>query len=325
MKKLSVPYISQWDDEAKASKNDCGPTSLAMVLRFYGKSITSDEVFKLSEAGKGYVTFQQLARVAKMYGYDGNIIRSAKNKTLIELLDKDIPVIVVVHYGSLSHNQDKFTGPHIMCVVGYDGSNFLVHDPDFQGPERLGGRYRKIPYTEFGNAWFSSSLDGNSPNTMLVLQKANLTPQNPKAEESEKVEQPQNELDFMAINLDDDFSSEVESKYDLKVIKNYDNHMNFKDFVELVKSKDAQLNAQTAELQDLRLKSADSMKPLSRTINSITEVLDSNGLNVSPELPLSDRIDFICKDYRRLLDGQPAKPEITFKDVFELAKKLFKK
>lgn len=70
MKKiLDVPYKSQWDDDARATQNDCGPASAAMIIASYGENHSIDDIFYKSGAGLGYVNFDQMRKAVQYYGF----------------------------------------------------------------------------------------------------------------------------------------------------------------------------------------------------------------------------------------------------------------
>jgi len=168
---LSVPYKSQWDNDATGSKNDCGPCSLAMVLNKYGKNVTTNEILEKTGAGGGYVSFQQLQKIASDYGFTSRIERNRSLQRLKDLIDQDIPPIVVVHYGYLSSRQDQeFKGGHIMVVVGYRDDGYFVNDPDFWGNFRPDGDHHFYKKDEFEKSWEKSIEDENQANTLFFLQ-----------------------------------------------------------------------------------------------------------------------------------------------------------
>jgi ABC-type bacteriocin/lantibiotic exporter with double-glycine peptidase domain len=66
---LSLPYKSQYDPDAGVSRNDCGPTCLAMLLNAYGITATTDAVFRRTGASPDqYISVAQLMRVGESYG-----------------------------------------------------------------------------------------------------------------------------------------------------------------------------------------------------------------------------------------------------------------
>jgi uncharacterized protein YvpB len=168
MKLLKVPYKSQWDSDAKGTNNDCGPTSLAMVINYFGGNVTTDRVFLETKAGQGYITFTQLRDAAKSLGYtlSGSAYKSINE--IKELIDKQLPAIVVLHYGDIKERQDTFTGPHILVVVGYDDKGVYVNDPNFWGARRNEGYQKYIPLDEFLKGW-NSTVDGNRPGNLYFV------------------------------------------------------------------------------------------------------------------------------------------------------------
>ena len=171
---LKVPYISQWDSTASLNKNDCGATSTAMVLNYYGTTCTSDEVFKKTGSGQGYITFGQLIKAVRSYDYvceegfgkDFNFIK--------QNIDKRQPIICVVHYGYIPERQDTFTGAHILVVRGYDNNGVFLNDPNYWGAKRANGENKYVKWSDFNKAW-ASTVDGNLANSYLLIFKKETT------------------------------------------------------------------------------------------------------------------------------------------------------
>ncbi len=183
---LTIPYKSQWDNDANSSKNDCGPASLAMVLNKYGKNVTTNEVLAKTGAGGGYVSFQQLQKVASEYGFTSRIERNRSPQRIKDLINRGIFPIVVVHYGYLSSRQNqKFKGPHIMVVVGYRDDGYFVNDPNFWGEFRSHGDHHFYKKEEFEKSWKQSTEDSNAANTLFFIQlNQDFKPEPPETSES---------------------------------------------------------------------------------------------------------------------------------------------
>lgn len=189
-KNLSVLYKSQWDSDATGSNNDCGPTSLAMVLGYNGKTITTNEVTSATGAGTGFTTFTQLQSVASKYGFTSLIERNQTVARLKQLLDQGIPVIVVIHYGYLSSRQDQnFKGGHICVVVGYRDDGYFVNDPDFFANFRPDGDHHFYKKDEFELAWKQSTEDGNQSNNLLYIVPTNAPNPIPEDEYGKKIKE----------------------------------------------------------------------------------------------------------------------------------------
>jgi hypothetical protein len=80
-----------------------------------------------------------------------------------------MPVIVLVHYGSLNSTQDKnFKGGHFMAIVGYRGDDGVyANDPNFKDDLRAQGDHHNYTKDEFMKAWGDCGLDKN-PNFSFI-------------------------------------------------------------------------------------------------------------------------------------------------------------
>ena len=167
---LDVPYRSQWDDDARRSRTDCGPACLAMVLGYYGAQAGIDELLTATGAAPGqYVSFGQLQRVATSYG---NNFQYSANHTLGDLkrwIDEGKPAIALVRYSFWSKiepgisTQDTYTGPHFVVVVGYGDGAIYIHDPNYWPPRRDEGHRKAWTEELFNQAW-SHVGTGSIPN-----------------------------------------------------------------------------------------------------------------------------------------------------------------
>lgn len=140
-KMLNVPYVKQ-------RLNYCGPTSLAMVMKYYGINITQDEVGEMANAKYFGVTIGQLVEVAKNKGLKAEIKKDISLADLVSSIDSDEPVIVAQHY-CLGNNDI-----HFRVVIGYDNENNLVtvHDPEFCS-------FFSISQQLFLDLWHSQNFD----------------------------------------------------------------------------------------------------------------------------------------------------------------------
>jgi uncharacterized protein YvpB len=183
---LEVPYKSQWDPDADDAKNDCGCSSLAMLLSYLGKEVTTNEVYEATgEKADDGTNFEQLVVAAKKFGFD--LIGSA-NKTLNDLkslIDNSILGMVVVHYGFLNGRQDPYKGPHILVVSGYDDKYIYTEDPDFAYSRRDEGHKKVYLIEDFDKGW-ASTLDGNYPRNLWYINKpTNSNPTNTEEKPTE--------------------------------------------------------------------------------------------------------------------------------------------
>ena len=157
---LNIAYKSQYDPDAAASRNDCGPTCLSMLLNAFGVTATTDAVFRRTGAAPDdYVSMAQLMRVGESYGVPLEYRKGWGLGELRAMLDRGRPLIALVHYGAFSEQQSgvstqsAFTGPHFLVVVGYDERHVVVHDPLWTGDRRDEGAFKKWPNRVWLEAW----------------------------------------------------------------------------------------------------------------------------------------------------------------------------
>lgn len=114
---LSVPYFYQYDNANEPGRT-CNLTSVAMVARYYGKSVTPDQLYNI--AGGPVFTGPDMVWAARQVGLDGSFSSTASVATIKSHLDAGRPVIL----------QGWFTGAgHIIVITGYDASGWIVNDP----------------------------------------------------------------------------------------------------------------------------------------------------------------------------------------------------
>jgi hypothetical protein len=174
-KNLAVPYSSQWDPDASKSNNDCGATSVRMILNYYGESkLTTDNVQEKTGAGGGLVTIEQLQNAISQLGYTSEFYTNQTLQNIKNFIDKDLPVIALVHYGSLNSTQDKsFKGGHFFVVCGYrDDNSLYVNDPNFKGDIRTQGDHHVYTQDEFLKSWGDCGYDRNPNNSFIVVSRA---------------------------------------------------------------------------------------------------------------------------------------------------------
>ena len=118
---LDVPKMMQKEDY-------CGPTALAMVLRYWGTRISQDGVARLIGGkeeilGTG-VDEYQLVKAARDLGYVAHIFTTMRIEDVITKIDRDIPLIA-------SGRQRWEEGYHFYVIRGYDKKHriFFINDP----------------------------------------------------------------------------------------------------------------------------------------------------------------------------------------------------
>ena len=157
---LNITYKSQYDADAAASRNDCGPACLAMLVNALGVTATTDTVFhRTGAAAEGYISMAQLMRAGESYQSPLEFRKDWGLAQLRAMLDLARPMIALVHYGAFVEvwpgvsTQNQFKGPHFVLVVGYDEQHVVVHDPLWTGARRSEGAFKRWPNTVFLSAW----------------------------------------------------------------------------------------------------------------------------------------------------------------------------
>lgn len=163
---LNIAYKSQYDPDAAASRNDCGPACLAMIINALGAAATTDAVFRRTGAPpEGYVSMAQLMRVGESYGVPMEYRKGWALGELRAMLDLGRPLIALVHYAAFSElqpgisTQSPFKGPHFVLAVGYEDTSVIVHDPLWVGERRDQGAFKKWRNDIWLQAWGRSHED----------------------------------------------------------------------------------------------------------------------------------------------------------------------
>ena len=128
---LSARYFSQRDNYRDASRT-CFSSSCAMMLEYLkpgtcpgerGDDIYVQRVFEYGDTTDAYVQVKTLAS----FGITSKFVQNGSLDTIREQIDKGIPCpIGILHHGPASAPSG---GGHWICVIGYDKTGFIVHDP----------------------------------------------------------------------------------------------------------------------------------------------------------------------------------------------------
>lgn len=169
---IDVPYLSQWDADARQSRGDCGIVSACMIARWKGIDTTPDAMLLNAKLPVGRKSYYFNEIIVAGWGVGVNLVaRSgiARGAILAELA-QGRPVIPLLRYGEISGNQDDFDGAHFWLCVGADADAVYVHDPNWWQPRRSEGAFRRIPNAEF-DAAIGDALraTGNNPYQALFL------------------------------------------------------------------------------------------------------------------------------------------------------------
>ncbi len=128
-----VPFLPQEEET-------CGPSSLAMMLRFLGTEADTDEIVRETRtAGLKGVLITDLAAAARRRGVPAEVV-DLDAAGLRAQIDAGRPVIVLVDLGVWAWSR-----PHYMLVYGYGPHGYVAHSGRTAGLE--------IPASEFDARW----------------------------------------------------------------------------------------------------------------------------------------------------------------------------
>lgn len=157
--KLAVPYFSQRNLPSSLAGNCCSPTSVSMVLNYYGKTIDPETcahaVYDSAHQIFGNWPFNVEGAYLLGMGKTWVEVHSGFDEIYDEVASGK-PVIISIAYGynklpnSPVHEE---TEGHLIVVVGFDGPNIVIcNDPAGHGVEDGIVRY---PRKELESIWVS--------------------------------------------------------------------------------------------------------------------------------------------------------------------------
>jgi len=130
----------------------CGPTSCAMVLKYYGKNVSIEEIkkiakttwYKSKEAEIGMTAPEYIETALKHFGVSSKL-KIGNLNDLKAYIEQNRPPIVLLRSGKATW--------HYVVVIGYSPTKFTIADP--------GGYEHTMENSLFENAWnFSSDMNG---------------------------------------------------------------------------------------------------------------------------------------------------------------------
>lgn len=135
----------------------CGPASFSIVLDFYGKKLSQEELGRHAHTTLQHGTSaKNLIRTAKLYGFDGKIKDNCTFQDLAKWLKAKIPVIV-----------DWFSEDdgHYSVVASLDKKYIYLEDPEIAG-------IKKIDLVTFKRIWFDFPADYIKNVRDVILRRA---------------------------------------------------------------------------------------------------------------------------------------------------------
>jgi hypothetical protein len=156
--RLAVPPLSQMEADAALGARLCSPTSVAMVLGYWGRVASAAAVAaEVFHPGLDiYGVWPAAVRAAAARGVAGYLLRFPDWRAARWCVEHGIPVVASVRYGAgeLGGAAVAATPGHLLVITGFDGADVLVNDPAAPTAAAVPRRYRA---EELGRAWLAQS------------------------------------------------------------------------------------------------------------------------------------------------------------------------
>ena len=154
--RLSVPALTQLDAPPEIALRICSPTSLAMVLAYWGAPVSmvslAHEVFHPET--DCYGVWPAAIRAAGRHGVPGYLLRFPDWDSAAWCLDRGLPIIASVGYGAgeLTGAPLGETSGHLIVLTGCDRTHVFVNDPVAPTAREVPRPYR---LDEINRAWLA--------------------------------------------------------------------------------------------------------------------------------------------------------------------------
>lgn len=158
--KLNIPKISQMIQQTEFNQDICSPTSLTMVLNYYGIKIDTPTVALniLDNSSKIYGNWLFNTMFASTKGLFAFVARINSLYEMQTYLSKKIPIIASITFGpnELKNSPIKKTKGHLVVIKGIDEKgNIIVNDPAAIKNDKVEIVYKR---NEFENAWIKNKF-----------------------------------------------------------------------------------------------------------------------------------------------------------------------
>ncbi len=131
---------------------DCGPSCLAMIVKYYGKDVSIEQLRKICSLGKDGVSLLGISKAAETIG-----LKTIGGRLSLNTLAHEIPLPCIVHwnqnhfvvvYKIKKHNKEKYT-----VYVADPGKGFVTYTKE-----------------EFCEHWVSTKTNGEEKGIALLLE-----------------------------------------------------------------------------------------------------------------------------------------------------------
>jgi peptidase C39-like protein len=162
--RIPVPALSQLEAPPKIAMRICSPTSVAMVLGYWGAVTSPAEIANdvFHPASDSYGVWPAAVRAAGLRGVAGYLLRFPDWSSAVWCLERKLPIIASVRYatGELTDAPLPETSGHLLVLTGSDATHVFANDPVAPTAADVPRRYR---LDEIQRAW----LDRNGVGYVL--------------------------------------------------------------------------------------------------------------------------------------------------------------
>ena len=152
-------------------KGWCCPSSLKIILDYYGDNYSEDYLAKLCGSSLDHgTTGPQLRAAAEYLGYKVEIKDNSTYDDIKKYLDKDVPVMVNWFCGNNGTGEEPddpdtdVPGGHYSIAIGFDDEHIYINDPKI-------GRIREMGKKDFMSVWFDFSKENLKNPHDIILQR----------------------------------------------------------------------------------------------------------------------------------------------------------
>jgi hypothetical protein len=154
--RIPVPPLSQIGEDPAIAMRICSPTSVAMVLGYWGRQATVAAVAAdaFHPETDQYGVWPASIRAAAARGVAGYLLRFPDWTAAAWCLTRGIPIIASIGYasGELAGAPMDATAGHLVVLTGYEDGSVLVNDPAAPTRQAVPRRYRRDQLTR---AWLA--------------------------------------------------------------------------------------------------------------------------------------------------------------------------
>jgi hypothetical protein len=151
---LRVPALTQMDEQADIRERICSPTSVAMVLEYWGQRANlKDLAAEIYHPGLDlYGIWPAAIAAAARRGVAGYLLRFPDWSAAAWCLAHGLPIIASLRYevGELAGAPIPRTDGHLVVLTGEDITHVHVNDPAARASGEVPRRYRR---DEVGRVW----------------------------------------------------------------------------------------------------------------------------------------------------------------------------